>query len=445
MDAVTLARIQFAMSVGFHYLFPTMTFGLTLLVVIFESMYVKTSNEKYKNLSNYLIKMLALVFVLGVSTGITLEFSFGTNWSEYSRIVGDVFGSLLAIEALSSFFLESVFIAVLLFARNKVSKKFYLLSTFLVFFASHMSGFWILAANSFMQTPAGYESTVVAGRETLIMTDFWSVVFNHSTVIRFLHSIVSGWIAGSLMILGISAWYIYKNKFVDLAKTLFKVSMIIFAVMSILQLFIGHFHSVQVGKTQPAKMAAFEGLWETQKGAPLAMFGFPDEEKEETHVEIGIPRMLSMFLFFDMDAEVQGLKDFPKEDRPPVFMSFWSYHVMIGLGMFFIALGLAHLFFYWRKTIWDKKWLLLLTMVAIPLPHVATQTGWMAAEIGRQPWIIYGVLRTSEGASITVGATEIWISLIMLALIYSLLFLVFMVVLFKIIRKGPESVKLEGY
>ncbi len=441
MDSVLLARIQFAFSAGFHFLFPPTTFGLSFIIVILETFYFKTNHEIYKKLSTFLIKILGLVFVMGVATGITLEFAFGTNWSEYSRMVGDIFGAPLAAEGILAFFMESIFLGVLVFGREKVSKGMYLLSAFLVFFGSHLSGLWIIIANSFMQTPAGYE--IVNGRA--VLTDFVEAAVNHSTVVRYFHTLIAGWITGSLFAAGIGAWYLIKNKHMEYAKKLINAALILFIFSGIIQLFIGHQHSVQVAKTQPEKMAAFEGLWETQKNAPLALFGIPDEAKEKTHLYIGIPGLLSFLVHFDTEAEIKGLKDFPEDERPPVFLSFTSYHIMIGLGMLFVLLAVISGFLLYRKKIWDTRWFLKALIFSIPLPYIANEFGWIAAEVGRQPWAVYRVLKTVDAASVVVPAWQILLTLVIFVLIYSFIFWVFMRLLLKIIRKGPEGIKATGY
>jgi len=441
MDAVILARIQFAFAAGFHFLFPPTTLGLSFIIVILETTYYKTQNETYKKLSSFLIKILGLVFVVGAATGISLEFAFGTNWSRYSRMVGDIFGAPLAAEGIFAFFMESIFLGILVFGREKVSKRMYLVSAFMVFFGSHLSGLWIIIANSFMQTPAGYE--IAGGRA--VLTDFFKAALNHSTIIRYLHTLFAGWITGSLFAAGIGAWYVIKNRQKEYAKKLIGVSLILFIFTAVFQLFLGHGHSVQVAKTQPEKMAAFEGLWETQKNAPLSLFGIPDEKKETTHMFIGVPGLLSFLVHFDTEAEIKGLKEFPAAERPPVFLSFWSYHIMIGLGMLFILLAILGAYLLVRKKIWHNHWYLKTLLFVIPLPYLANEFGWIAAEVGRQPWAVYHVLKTADAASVVVPAWQVALTLVAFILVYSLIFWIFMKLLLKMIRTGPEGIKAVGY
>lgn len=441
MDAVLLSRIQFGFTVGFHFLFPPTTFGLTLMIVISESLYLKTRSEIYKKLSSFLVKILGLVFVLGTATGIVMEFSFGNNWSEYSRLVGDIFGAPLAAEGVFAFFLESVFLGVLLFGRKKVSEKAYWWSSFFVFFGAHLSGLWIIIANSWMQTPAGFK--MVNGKA--VLTDFWAAAFNPSTVERYVHTIVAGWITGALLVAGIAAWFLLKKRHDQYARPLLKISLVVFIAMALLQFGTGHFHSVQVAKTQPEKMAAFEGLWETQKGAPLVNFGIPSEKDEKTYYLFEFPKMLSFLVYGDFNAEIKGLKDFPKDERPPVFISFASYHIMVLLGIWFAVLALSGIYLLSRKKVFEKRWYLYMLLFSIPLPYLANEFGWIAAEMGRQPWAVFHVLKTADAASKVVPAGQILFSLIMFALVYMLLFYVFIKVLKKIIKKGPESAPAQGY
>lgn len=442
MDAVFLSRVQFAFTAGFHFIFPPLTLGLGLIILVVETLYVKTDKELYKNISKFIVKIFALVFAIGVSTGIVLEFSFGTNWSSFSRIVGDIFGAPLAAEGILAFFLESVFIGVLLFGRDKVSKTVYWFSAFFVFFGSHLSGLWIIIANSWMQTPAGF--AMEGGRA--VLKDFLAAAVNYSTAQRYLHTVVGGWLSGSLFLAGISSWYILKKRDLDYAKPILKISLIVFIFTSFLQFGTGHFHAVQVAKTQPVKMASFEGLWESAEGAGLSVFGIPDEEGEKTYADIRIPKLLSLMIYADPDAKVQGLKEFPEDVRPPLFLTFQTYHVMIALGGLFALISIIGLILMVRKKIYDTEWYLKILLLAIPLPIISNEMGWMAAEIGRQPWAIYNVLKTVDAASVVVPAWQILATIIMFTILYTILFVFFIKFLVALIKKGPEKViATDGY
>lgn len=442
MDAVLLSRIQFALTAGFHYIFPPLTFGITLIILITESVYLKTDKVLYKNLTKYLTKILALVFSMGVATGIVLEFSFGTNWSNYSRIVGDIFGAPLAAEGIFAFFLESTFIGVLLFGRERISKKAYWVAALMVFIGSHLSGLWIIIANSWMQTPAGFE--MVNGRA--VLTDFYEAAINFSTIPRYIHTVVGAWMAGSLLIAGISSWYILKKRDMDYAKPLLKISLAIFIFASFVQFGTGHYHAVQVANTQPVKMAAFEGLWESTAGAPLSVFGIPVAKDKKTYLEIGIPKLLSLMIHADPNSVIQGLNDFPQDVHPPIFLTFTVYHIMIGLGSLFALISAIGLLLIKRKKLFESDWYLKGLLFAIPLPLISNEVGWMAAEIGRQPWAIYNVLKTAEAASVVVPAWQILLTIILFSIIYLLLFLLFVKFMVQLVKKGPaELISKSGY
>jgi cytochrome d ubiquinol oxidase subunit I len=435
MDAVLLARLQFGLTAGFHFLFPPTTLGLSLIVLILETLYLRTKDEAYRRLSAYLVKVLGVVFVMGVATGITLEFAFGNNWAAYSRTVGDIFGAPLAAEAVFSFFLESVFLGILVFGRGRVKPKTYRLSAFLVFIGAHLSGLWIIIANSWMQTPAGFRMD--GGRA--VLDDFFRAAFNPSTVVRYVHTILGGWITGALFTMAIAAWLMLKGRATDKAARLMKPALILFAVSAVLQLGSGHAHSIQVTRTQPEKMAAFEALWRTQDGAPFTVFGIPDAESETTRLAVRIPKMLSLLVHFDPNAPVLGLDEFPKEERPPVFLPFATYHVMILLGLVFIAMGAWGTWLLARKKLGRSRGFLKLLLFAVPLPYLANEGGWIAAEVGRQPWAVYKVLRTTEAVSASVPAGNILFSLILFTAIYALIAVAGVTVILRTIRGGPED------
>ncbi len=446
MDAVLLSRIQFGFAAGFHFLFPPLTFGLTLIILVLESLYLKKGEEIHREISAFLVKILGLIFVMGVATGIVLEFSFGTNWSTYSRLVGDIFGAPLAAEGIIAFFLESVFLGVLLFGRSRVSKGVYWFAAFMVFLGSHLSGFWIIIANSWMHTPAGYEKVITDGKLTkLVLTDFYAAVFNPSTVIRYIHVVLAGWITGSLFAAAIASWYLLKNRFMEKASILLKLSLALFILMSILQFGSGHSHSVQVARTNPERMAAYEALWESREGAPLSLFGIPVESERKTYFEIAIPKLLSLMIHLDPDARVQGLNEFPEDEWPPILLPYMSYHIMIMLGSLFAGIAALGTLLWVTGRLKTARWFLWSIILAAPLPHLANDFGWIAAEVGRQPWAIYKVLRTADAASVVVPAWQILASLIAFGIVYTMLFAIFFTVLTKFIRKGPDDIQADGY
>lgn len=432
MDIILLSRIQFALTAAFHFIFPPITIGMGLIIFINEFLYYKTSEEIYSAISKFLIKIFSILFASGVATGIILEFQFGTNWSRYSEFVGDIFGSPLAAEAIFAFFLESTFLGVLIFGREKVSKRFYMISTFLVFLGSVLSAFWIIVANSWMQTPAGFE---IQGNRAVI-TDFFAAIFNPSTMPRFTHTIVGSIITGAFLIMAIAAYMLIRKPENEFAKKLITLSLIIAAIFSITELFVGHWHAVQVTKTQPVKMAAFEGLFKTQKGAPMSLFGIPDKDREELLFPITIPKMLSIMAEFDPDAEIKGLDSADKSLWPPLKTSFFSYHIMIGLGMYFIALTLLGLFLLYKNLLYKNTLFLRLIILSGILPFFTMQMGWIAAEVGRQPWIVYNLMKTADGISVVTSAEQVLFSIILFSLIFlCILFLVIYLIKNEIVKQ----------
>ena len=435
MDAVLLSRIQFAFTVGFHFLFPPLTIGLAWLIFWFMTKYKKTGSDFHRQLCRFWIKLFAISFTVGVATGITLEFQFGTNWAEYSRFVGDIFGAPLAAEGLFAFFLESTFMGVLLFGWKRLSRKTLWFSSLMVAVGSTLSAFWIIVANSWMQTPVGFH--IVGGRAEL--TNFWAATFNPSTIPRYLHTVDASLVTGAFFMLGISAWYILKSRHIEFAKQSLKVALIFAFITSVAQLFIGHYHAIQVAMTQPEKLAAVEGVFETQTHAPALLFGIPDADNETVHAAIRIPGALSLLAFGRFDAEVQGLKDFPRDERPPLGLTFYPFHLMVYIGGYFIFLTVFGVYLLMRNKLFDNRLFLRLALWSIPLPFIVNELGWITAEVGRQPWIVYRVMKTADAISITVPAVQILLSLILLVLIYELWFILWVYLLKREIGKGPED------
>lgn len=444
MDAILLARLQFALTVGFHFLFPPTTLALSLVIVVLETRRlrkIERDSVLHLELSRFLVRLLALVFVLGTATGIVMEFSFGNNWAEYSRLVGDIFGAPLAAEGIFAFFLESVFLGILVFARQKVSPRAYWWSAVAVCAGAHLSGLWIIIANSWMQTPDGF--AMVAGRAVLI--DFWRAAFNHSTLIRFLHTVLASWITGALLLAAIAAFWLLKGRFRGHGLALMRISLTLFAFASLLQLGSGHAHSLQVARQQPVKMAAFEALWDTRPQAPVALWAIPDAKNERNRFFVGIPGLLSFLIHGRTGTPVKGLKEFPKAERPPLALTFFSYHVMFLLGFLFIAFSWSGFFLLIKRRIENARWYLTALLFGAPLGYLACETGWIAAEVGRQPWAVYGILRTTQAASTVVSAGEVLFSLLLFTCLYALLLVLFLKILFKIIRLGPTAVEATGY
>ena len=435
MDAVLLARLQFALTIMFHFIFPPLTIGTAWIIVWMMSKYRKSGDELYGRMARFWVKLFAITFAIGVATGITMEFQFGMNWSEYSAFVGDIFGAPLAAEAILAFFLESTFVGVLIFGWKKFSRNVLWFSSLMVAFGSTLSAFWIIVANSWQQTPAGFH--IVGGRAEL--TSFSRAIFNPSTMPRFLHTLDATLITGAFFVMGISAWFLLKKRHEDMMKRSLKASLILAFITSLLAGGLGHWHAIQVAETQPAKLAALEGLFKTQKRAPLLVFGIPDQEAGKVHADVRIPAGLSILVSGNPDKEIKGLDAFPKDEWPPILLPFASFHTMVGLGTFFIAFTLLGLYLLFRKRLYETKWYLWGALLAIPLPIITNELGWMTAEVGRQPWIVQGLLKTKDAVSVTVPAWQLLISIIMFALIYLLLGLVWVHLLGQAVRKGPEE------
>jgi len=437
METEILARIQFAFTIAFHYIYPPLSIGLGLLMVVFESMYIKTKKLEYHTLAKFWTKIFALTFGIGVVTGIVMEFEFGTNWAVYSRYVGDIFGSALAAEGIFAFALESGFLGILLFGWNRVKPWVHLVSTIGVFLGSMFSAVWIVVANSWQQTPAGYHIVGEGFEARAEITDFWGMVFNPSSVDRLTHVWLGAFLSGAFLVLSVHAYYLVKGKYVAISKRAFKIALVVATVFSLGQLFTGHKSAEGVAVNQPAKLAALEGHFDENGPADMYLFGWVDKENE-TVSGLKIPGGLSFLLEYDFDAPVKGLNAFKPEDRPgQVNAVFQFYHIMVAIGMALIALTLLASFYWWRGTLFDKKWLLWIFVFAAILPQIANQVGWFAAEMGRQPWVVYGLLRTSDAFSQAVTDNQIIFSLVLFLLVYTLLFTLFIYLLNKKIKHGP--------
>ncbi|HXR03950.1 MAG TPA: cytochrome ubiquinol oxidase subunit I [Verrucomicrobiae bacterium] len=441
MDVLTLARIQFGATVAFHYLYPPLSIGLGILLLCMEGLWLKTKNPVYHQMARFWTKVFALTFAIGVATGIVMEFEFGTNWATYSRFVGDVFGSALAAEGIFAFFLESGFLAVLLFGWDKVSRKLHFFSTCMVCLGAHFSAVWIVVANSWMQTPAGYQIVTHNGVARAEVKDFWQLVFNPSMVDRLFHVLCGAWQAGAFLVVSVSAWYLLKKRNLDFARASLRVGLTVALVASLLQLVSGDSSARSVAKNQPAKLAAFEGLYETSSNAPLTLVGYVDEKQEKV-VGLQWPGLLSFLVGFETKTMVTGLDAFAPEDRPPVEASFLFFHGMVGVGFTMIAIAALGFLYFRHGSLHERRWLLWILVFSVLGPQIANQLGWFAAEVGRQPWIVYGLMRTPAGLSAVVAKSAVLSSLILFTFIYFLLFAVFIYLLNDKIQHGPDDADL---
>jgi len=436
MDVLSLSRLQFAVTAAFHFLFVPLTLGLSILVAFMETRYLRTDDPMYLKMTKFWGKLFLINFALGVVTGITMEFQFGMNWAEYSRYVGDIFGAPLAIEATAAFFLESTFIGLWVFGWNKVSKKVHVLSIWLVAFATNLSALWILLANGWMQRPVGY--VLRNGRAE--MTDFGALVTNRFGWVTFGHTVLSGYVLAAFFVMGISAYHLLRRNEVPLFRSSFRMAAVFGLASAVLVAAVGDLSGTQVARFQPAKLAAMESFWDTRSGAPFTVLSWPDAGNEKNAIEfLPIPKGLSLMAYHRGDAEVKGLTAFPREERPPVWPVFLSFRLMVGLGLVFILLAFVGLVKSLRGRLETSPRFLHLILLAIPLPYIAIQVGWLVTEIGRQPWIVYGLMKTSAGVSASLRSSQVVVSLIGFTLVYGLLAVMDIYLLVRYGKRGPDD------
>ena len=439
MDAEQLARIQFAVTVGFHFFFPSISIGMAALVALLETLRARDfrgRGEVYDRAAAFWTRIFALTFAIGVATGIVMEFQFGTNWAAYSTFVGDIFGAPLAAEGILAFFLESTFLGVLLFGRGRLRAGVGWLAALMVCLGTLLSAVWIIIANSWMQTPAGYE--IIDGRAR--MTDFLAAALNPSTVPRYLHTVAAAMTAGAFIALGVSAWYVLKRKHLAVARAVLPVALVTAFLGSAGMFATGDMSSKQVAVTQPAKFAGIMAIYSTASGVPLTIWSLPpsqDPSSAPQGPELQVARLLSFMTFGDWNAPIQGLEEFPKQDWPPIAMSFLSYHNMVLLGTLMLLVMAVGAYYLWQRSIYRRPFWLRAAVIATPLPIVAIQLGWATAEIGRQPWIVYDVMRTADGVSRVVPAEQVALSLGLLVGLYVLVGGLWLYLVRKELGHGP--------
>jgi cytochrome bd ubiquinol oxidase subunit I len=444
MDVLTLSRWQFAVTSMFHFIFVPLTLGLSVLVAWMEWRFVKTGDETWLRMARFWGRLFLINFALGIVTGITMEFQFGMNWAEYSKYVGDIFGAPLAIEATLAFFLESVFIGVWVFGWDKVSKKMHAFAISIVAFATNLSALWILLANGWMQNPVGARITDIANNPLITrraeMADFLAVATNPTGWIKFFHTVLSGYMVAAFFVTGVAAWHLLRKNETELFRRSFRTAAVFGLVSGLLVVGTGDFHGADVAKHQPAKLAAMESIWETQKGAGLTILVVPDSKNERNAVEaITIPKLMSLMAYRDPDAEIKGLKDFPRDLRPPVELTYYNFRLMVGLGLLMFLLSALGVYLSFKGKLEETPWFLKVSVLAIVLPYLAAQAGWIVAEVGRQPWIVYGMLKTADGVSRSVSTGQVFLSLVLFVLLYGSLGVVDIYLLAKYARRGPEK------
>jgi cytochrome d ubiquinol oxidase subunit I len=437
-DTTLLSRAQFGFTIGFHILFPTFNLGLAMFLSIMEGLWLKTRSPLYLGICKFWTKIFALTFGMGVVSGIVLSYELGTNFGPFTQAVGSVLGALFSYEVLSAFFLEAGFLGVMLFGWNRVSPRLHYAATLLVMLGTTISAFWIMSANSWMQTPSGYH--IVAGR---YIVDSWtSVIFNPSFIPRFMHMVMASYVTTSFVIAGISAWYLLKKHHEAMAKQTFSFALGAAIILTPLQIYIGDTVGLAVHQNQPLKTAAMEGVWSTQRAAPFVVFAWPAVKEETNLYAITIPYLASLINTHRLDGQLIGLKSVAPMDRPIVAPVFFGFRIMLAIGILLFLLALFSLWLRWRKHLYDTRWFLRLCLLSTPLGFFATLAGWITAESGRQPWIVYGLMRTAEGASL-VAMHQVVISFILFILVYGLIFSFYLFYLFKMIQKGPDEINIH--
>jgi cytochrome d ubiquinol oxidase subunit I len=438
-DPILLARIQFAFTVSFHIVFPAFTIGLASFLAVLEWRWLKTGNQLFYDVYRFWVKIFAVAFGMGVVSGVVMAYQFGTNWSLFSDRVANVLGPLLGYEVLTAFFLEASFLGIMLFGWGRVSRRMHFFSTCAVAIGTLISAFWILSANSWMQTPQGFEMGM-DGR--LNPTSWLEIIFNPSFPYRYFHMVIAAYLSTAFVVGGVGAFYLWKKRHIPQARIMLGMATMMAVLVAPIQIFIGDLHGLNTLKYQPAKVAAMEGLWETEKGAGLLVFALPDQENEMNHHEIKIPKAASLILTHDADGEIKGLKEWKKEDRPPVAWVFWSFRLMVGIGILMALIGFVSAIQYFRGKLFDGgKFLKAWWMLMMPSGFIALLAGWFVTEIGRQPYTAYGVIRTAESVSPAILGAQVAWSLLAFVVMYTLVFGAGSYYILKLIAKGIPAVE----
>ncbi|MGJ0636909.1 cytochrome ubiquinol oxidase subunit I [Xenorhabdus bovienii] len=442
LSALELARIQFAFTISFHIIFPAITIGLASFLALLEGLWLKTRNTDYKTLYHFWSKIFAVNFGMGVVSGLVMAYQFGTNWSFFSEFAGSITGPLLVYEVLTAFFLEAGFLGVMLFGWSRVGERLHFFATCMVALGTIISTFWILASNSWMQTPQGHEII----NNQIVPVDWFAVIFNPSFPYRLLHMGTAAFLASAFFIAASAAWHLLKGNDSSAMKKMLSMAMWLILIIAPLQAIIGDFHGLNTLKYQPAKVAAMEGHWENRPGeaTPLILFGIPNQEAEETRYAVKIPYLASLILTHSTDKQVPALKEFAPEDRPNVFMVFWSFRVMVGLGILMIVAGVWGLLLRYKKRLYESRAFLRFIFLMAPSGLIAILAGWFTTEIGRQPWVVYGLMRTKDAVS-AHGEIHMSISLLIFFVVYAAVFGVGYAYMMKLIRKGPNKELTNGH
>ncbi|KVE35503.1 cytochrome ubiquinol oxidase subunit I [Burkholderia sp. TSV86] len=433
LSALDLARVQFAFTVSFHIVFPALSIGLASFIAVLEYRWLKTGKAYYKHLCLFWSKIFAVAFGMGVVSGVVMSYQFGTNWSGFSSFAGSVTGPLLMYEVMTAFFLEAGFLGIMLFGWNRVSPRAHFGATLMVALGTLISTFWILASNSWMQTPQGFE--IVDGR--IVPTDWFKIVFNPSFPYRLAHMALAAFIVAALVVAAVGAWHLLKGRRDKAVKKMFSMALWLLLVLAPLQAVVGDQHGINTLRHQPAKIAAIEGLWDTEKGGtPLNLFGIPDMDAQTTRYALQIPHLGSLILTHSWDGEIRGLKSFPPEDRPNSTVVFWSFRIMVGLGFAMIGVAVLAWLLRRRGRLYEAKWFHKLALAMGPSGFISLLAGWVTTEAGRQPWVVYGVMRTSQAVS-PLSAQQVSVSLMTFVVVYFLVFGTGVYYMLKLMKKGP--------
>ncbi|MFT4114431.1 cytochrome ubiquinol oxidase subunit I [Silvibacterium sp.] len=438
MTALLLHRIHFAFTITFHYLFPQLTMGLALLIVVLKSVALAKRDERYDKAARFWARVFAVNFLLGVVTGIPMEFQFGTNWSEFSRRTGGIIGQPLAMEGIFTFFLESTFLGLFLFGEKRLSKLAHLGSAFMVCLGSWMSGFFIIVTDAWMQHPVAYQP---GPNGTFVLTSFWGLLMNPWAWLQYAHNMCGAVVTACFVMMAVGAFYLLGHRDETYGRLFVKVGVIAGLIACIVQIFpTGDLHGRYVAKHQPTAIAGMEGLFHTEKGAPIVLMGQPDVEHQRIDNPLAVNRVLSFLIYGTTKAEVKGLDAYPQDQWPTALpLLYYSYHIMAGLGTYFAALMVIAAFLLWRGTLYRTRWVLWPMLLSFPLPYIANTAGWMTAELGRQPWLVYGLMRVSEGYSTHVSSGNSLFTLLGFLGMYSLLSILWVVMVYRFIDEGPEK------
>jgi cytochrome d ubiquinol oxidase subunit I len=442
-DPTLISRWQFAFTIVYHYLFPQLTMGLALLLVVLKSLYLRRGIETYNKAARFWGKIFAVTFVMGVVTGIPMEFQFGTNWARFSAFAGDIIAQTLAMEGAFAFFLESAFLGIFLFGEQRFGQKVHWFSALMVFLGTWASAYFILATNAWMQNPVGYEEVSGGGVQ---ISDYWAVLLNPWLFAQFLHNQGGTVVTAAFVMSGLGAYYLLAGRDEHYGRMFVRVGLVAAVISSVWMLFpTGHLSSTQVAEKQPVALAAMEGLFRSEAPAGVVLVGQPDVENQRIDNPIVVPRALSYLIYQNWNAEVSGLNAFPEEDWPDnIPLLYYSYHVMVGLGTIFIAITVVATLLLWRRKLFETRWMLWVLMLATPFPFIANTAGWLTAELGRQPWLVYGLLRTEEGASPLVSSGNVLFTLIGFAGMYLIMGLLYFVLMVREVGHGPEPEGEQG-